>query len=301
MTEIYQLPEKVIVVTGMAGSGKSVALRALEDLGFHCVDNLPAQLLPQFLEACQKSQFHSKSIALALDARDRSMPAALTGCWPQLNSMTSAEMLFLEASCEVLVNRFRETRRSHPLTQTTANELQLTPGGLLDAIELDAEILEPVRQVATRVIDTSRMPSHTLRQMITHDYAPELEHQLMALMLVSFGFKHGVPSDLDSVFDVRCLPNPHYEKVLRPLTGLDPRVKNFVLSDENSMKLVEKLTELLEFLIPMYQTEGKRYLTVGIGCTGGKHRSVSVVEALGERLRRVVPTLRVEHRNKDRE
>lgn len=301
MTDTYQMPEKVIVVTGMAGSGKSVALRALEDLGFHCVDNLPAQLLPQFLDACQKSQFHSKSIALALDARDRSMPAALIGCWPQLMTMTSTEMLFLEASCDVLVNRFRETRRSHPLSQSTTNELQLTPKGLLDAIELDAEILEPVRKIATRVIDTSRISSQTLRQMITHDYAPELEHQLMALMLVSFGFKHGVPSDLDTVFDVRCLPNPHYEKELRPLTGLDAMVRDFVLSNDKSLELVKKLNELLEFLIPMYQAEGKRYLTVGIGCTGGKHRSVSVVEALGERLRLFVPTLRIEHRNIDRE
>ena len=301
MTSTFQMPEKVIVVTGMAGSGKSVALRALEDLGFHCVDNLPAQLLPQFLEALQKSQFHSKSIALALDARDRSMPEALIGCWPQLNSMTPTEMLFLEASCEVLVNRFRETRRSHPLAQSCTEELQFTPKGLLDAIELDAEILEPVRQIATRIIDTSRMPSQTLRQLITHDYAPELEHQLMALMLVSFSFKHGVPTDLDTVFDVRCLPNPHYEKELRPLTGLDPKVREFVFSDDNSLELLKKIHELLEFLIPMYQTEGKRYLTVGIGCTGGKHRSVSVVEALGERLRHVVPTLRIEHRNKDRE
>ncbi|MEY2987846.1 MAG: hypothetical protein RJB13_1367 [Pseudomonadota bacterium] len=301
MTDSYQMPDKVIVVTGMAGSGKSVALRALEDLGFHCVDNLPAQLLPQFLEACQKSQFHSKSIALALDARDRSMPAALISCWPKLNSMTSTEMLFLEASCDVLVTRFRETRRSHPLAQSHTEELHLNPTGLLDAIELDAEILEPVRQIATRVIDTSRMPSQTLRQLITHDYAPELENQLMALMLVSFGFKHGVPSDLDTVFDVRCLPNPHYEKELRPLTGLDARVKEFVLSDDKSKELVKKFQELLEFLIPMYQAEGKRYLTVGIGCTGGKHRSVSIVEALGERLRQVVPNLRIEHRNKDRE
>lgn len=171
----------------------------------------------------------------------------------------------------------------------------------MDAIELDAEILEPVRQIATRVIDTSRMPSQTLRQLITHDYAPELENQLMALMLVSFGFKHGVPSDLDTVFDVRCLPNPHYEKELRPLTGLDARVKEFVLSDDRSKEVVKKFQELLEFLIPMYQAEGKRYLTVGIGCTGGKHRSVSIVEALGERLRQVVPNLRIEHRNKDRE
>lgn len=295
------VPEKVIVITGMAGSGKSVALRALEDLGFHCVDNLPAQLLPQFLDACKQSQFHSKSIALALDARDKSMPAALISCWPQLTSMTNAEMLFLEASSDVLVNRFRETRRSHPLAQYSADEQQTTVKGLLDAIELDAEILEPVRQIATRLIDTSRVSSQTLRQMITHDYAPELEHQLMALMLVSFGFKHGAPSDLDTVFDVRCLPNPHYEKTLRPLTGLDSRVRDFVLSNAKSSELINKISELLEFLIPMYQAEGKRYLTVGIGCTGGKHRSVSVVEALGERLKQIVPNLRIEHRNIDRE
>lgn len=301
MTNGLQTPEKIIIVTGMAGSGKSVALRALEDLGFHCVDNLPAQLLPQFLEACERSQFHSKTIALALDARDRSMPDALINVWPRLNQMANAEMLFLEASLDVLVSRFRETRRSHPLAPAASETDDASPQGLLKAIELDAEILVPVRNIATRLIDTSRISSQTLRQLITHDYAPSTEHQRMALLLVSFGFKHGTPSDLDTVFDVRCLPNPHYDLQLRPLTGLDARVRDYVFGNEKSRDLVNKIAELLEFLIPMYQNEGKRYLGVGIGCTGGKHRSVSIVESLGERLRHTVPNLQIEHRNIGRE
>ncbi|MEN9529419.1 MAG: hypothetical protein RI932_1292 [Pseudomonadota bacterium] len=293
---------RIVVVTGMAGSGKSVALRALEDLGFHCVDNLPALLLPQFLEACAAGEMHSRHVALALDARDRSMPTALLSCWDRLNQIAQVDMLFLEARSEVLLNRFRETRRSHPLSNTiSGDEENQAADTLSSAIELDAEILEPVRKCATRVIDSSTMSSQMLRQIIFHDYAPSTKHLELGVLLVSFGFKHGTPADLDSLFDVRCFPNPHYNDTLRPLTGLDAKVSEFVLSDPNVAIFVDKVSELLNFLVPLYKAEGKRYLGVGIGCTGGKHRSVAIVEALGKRLRPLIPTLKIEHRHFDRE
>jgi UPF0042 nucleotide-binding protein len=211
-------------------------------------------------------------------------------------------MIFLEARNEVLLNRFRETRRSHPLSSTmTGDTDNLGADTLSSAIELDAEILEPVRKYATRVIDSSAMSSQMLRQIIFHDYAPSTKHLELGVLLVSFGFKHGTPADLDCLFDVRCFPNPHYIDTLRPLTGLDANVSEFVLGDHNVLLFLDKASDLLSFLVPLYKAEGKRYLGVGIGCTGGKHRSVAIVEALSKRLRPVVPNLKIEHRHFDRE
>jgi UPF0042 nucleotide-binding protein len=294
-------PVRIIVVTGMAGSGKSVALRALEDLGFHCIDNLPAQLLSHFLDACANTSIHSRFVALALDARDRSMPNALMESWQRLNQIAQVEMLFLEAGHDILLNRFRETRRSHPLSIIMQGHKQSAAETLSEAIALDADILEPVRRLATRVMDTSHVSPQMLRQMIFHDYAPSTDLLEMGLLLVSFGFKHGVPADLDTVFDARCFPNPHYNPLLRPLTGIDAPVSEFVLSDVRVGQFIDKTQDLMNFLIPLYRNEGKRYFGVGVGCTGGKHRSVAIVEALGKRLRNVIPNLKIEHRHIDRE
>jgi len=294
-------PSQIIVVSGMAGSGKSVALRALEDLGFHCVDNLPALLLSGFIDSYASQQFHAPLVALALDARDRTMPAALLECWDKLNAASAVELLFLEAREDVLLNRFRETRRIHPLSGEQQGNQRLKAQTLAQAISLDAEILRPVRSLATRVIDTTKISSQMLRQMILHDYAPSAEHLEMAVQLVSFGFKHGAPADLDTLFDVRCFPNPHYISELRPLTGLNDKVSEFVLKEPKVLEFIEKTYDLLSFLIPLYRSEGKRYFSVGIGCTGGKHRSVAIVEALGKRLRTILPTLKIEHRHFDKE
>lgn len=292
---------KIIVVSGMAGSGKSVVLRALEDIGFHCVDNLPAPLLPGFIDACAENKFHAPLLALALDVRDRTMPKALLKCWERLTSLTQVEMLFLEADSDVLLTRFRETRRIHPLTKVSHDQFESKVDSLTEAISLDAKMLEPVRARATRVIDTSKISAQMLRQMILHDYAPSAEHVELALLLVSFGFKYGTPADLDTLFDVRCFRNPHYIEQLRPLTGLNTEVADFVLGDPQVQDFIDKTFDLLNFLIPLYKTEGKRYLGVGIGCTGGKHRSVAIVEALGKRLRQILPNLKIEHRHFDRE
>lgn len=301
MPSAPQTSTKIVVVTGMAGSGKSVALRALEDLGFHCVDNLPALLLPQFIDACRTKRIHSQYLALALDARDRSMPQALLGCWASLNEIAQVEVLFMDATADVLLNRFRETRRSHPLTTPKTDHPNTDASTLANAIELDAEILEPVRKLATRVIDSSQISSQMLRQMIFHEFAPATENWQLEILLVSFGFKYGTPADLDTIFDARCFPNPHYEKHLRPLTGLDKKVAEYVFEDTNACIFLEKIAELIDFLIPLYRSEGKRYLGIGIGCTGGKHRSVAIVEALYKRLRPKLPSLKIEHRHFDRE
>ncbi|MFZ9519490.1 MAG: RNase adapter RapZ [Silvanigrellaceae bacterium] len=293
-----QALSKIIIISGMAGSGKSVALRALEDIGFHCVDNLPAPLLSGFTDAIAGQQFHTPLVALALDARDKSMPATLTQIWTRLNSVAQVELLFLEADDSTLLNRFRETRRTHPLSQHGSG---LAADSLAEAISLDAEILEPVRTLATRVIDTSKISSQMLRQIILHNYSPSAGELEIAVLLASFGFKHGAPVDLDTYFDVRCFPNPHYIPHLRPLTGLSPEVSDFVLRDPQVLKFLEKTTDLLSFLIPLYRSEGKRYLGVGVGCTGGKHRSVAIVEELGKRLRPILPNLKIEHRHFDRE
>jgi UPF0042 nucleotide-binding protein len=296
-----QRPAKVIILSGMAGSGKSVALRALEDLGFHCVDNLPALLLPGFIDALAEQRFHAPWVALALDARDRTMPDALLRHWDRFNSIANVELLFLEAADEILVNRFRETRRIHPLSKLSAESSKQPTETLAQAITLDAQILEPVRAKATRVINTSAMSSQMLRQIFLHDYAPSTESLDLAMLLVSFGFKHGAPADLDTLFDVRCFANPHYDPHLRPLTGLSDEVAQFVFSDPHVSEFIDKVSDLLNFLIPLYRSEGKRYLTVGIGCTGGKHRSVAIVEALAKRFRPILPNLKIEHRHFDRE
>lgn len=292
---------KIIVVSGMAGSGKSVVLRALEDVGFHCVDNLPALLLPGFIEALATHKFHAPMIALALDSRDSAMPIALQQCWDALSNIANVEMLFLEAQDDVIQNRFRETRRIHPLSKVPHGSGKKASGTLADAISLDAQILEPIRTLATRVIDTTQMTSQMLRQTILHDYSPTGESLELSVLLVSFGFKHGAPTDLDTIFDVRCFQNPHYIRELRPLTGLSDEVSNFVLSDPQVNVFIDKVNDLMNFLIPLYRAEGKRYLSVGIGCTGGKHRSVAIVESLGKRLRAILPTLKIEHRHFDRE
>lgn len=302
MSPSLSIPQsKIIIVSGMAGSGKSVALRALEDLGFHCVDNLPALLLSGFIDAFTEHRFHAPLVALALDARDRKMPAELMACWERLNSAASLELIFLEANDDVLLNRFRETRRVHPLTNESQGNSRKKSQSLADAITLDAEILRPVRSLATRVIDTTKISTQMLRQTILHDYAPSAEHLEMAVQLVSFGFKHGTPADLDTLFDVRCFPNPHYSEELRPLTGLSDEVSGFVLGDSRVQEFIEKTHNLLTFLLPLYRSEGKRYFSVGIGCTGGKHRSVAIVEALGKRLRPIMPKLKIEHRHFDKE
>lgn len=289
---------KLLIVTGLAGAGKTVAIRALEDLGYSCVDNLPATLIAPFVEALRTGDLSAPEIALALDSRDAQSPKELIRLFPDLKAARSVEVLFLEAQESVVLRRFRETRRTHPLSHSVGVTHPLALG---DAIRLDTAMMASLRPLATRIIDTTQMTADYLRKLIRHDYASKASDSEVLFNILSFGFKYGMPGDVDTVFDVRCFANPHYVDTLRPLTGLSPDVSNFVFADPNVEMFVEKVAQLLVSLHPLYRAEGKRYFGIGIGCTGGKHRSVAIAEELSARLRPHVPLVSVEHRHFDKE
>lgn len=299
-TSLTQRKRRLLVVTGLAGAGKSVAIRALEDVGYHCVDNLPASLIEPFVETLQRGEHPDTEIALALDARDPASPREIIRLLPKLRTVREVDILFLEAQETVLLRRFRETRRTHPLSQSHgASPSSALPLG--DAIRLDVSLLAPLRALSTRVIETTAMSSDFLRRLMRHEYTPAAAGPEVAFTIISFGFKYGMPGDVDTVFDVRCFPNPHYVENLRPKTGLSRDVYDFVFSDPNVSVFLENALSMLVHLHPLYRAEGKRYFGVGIGCTGGKHRSVAIAEELAERLRPHIPLVAVEHRHFDKE
>lgn len=291
------------IISGLAGSGKTVAIHALEDLGYYCVDNLPASLLLPFADALAQDSIKADFIGLALDARDPDMPEVLKSHFTRFSELCHIEILFIEAREDVVLKRYRETRRLHPLSrgQGTGQPGQEFPKSLHEAIQLDIQTLAPIRLLATRLVDTSEMSAQFLRQFIRHEYSPTAASSDIQVNIVSFGFKHGIPQDVDTLFDVRCFPNPHYVAELRPLTGLSKEVREFVFTDPNVAEFIARVENLLIFMYPLYRTEGKRYYGVGIGCTGGKHRSVAIVEELSIRLKKRIPSITVEHRHFDKE
>lgn len=267
---------EVVVVTGMSGAGRSTALRAYEDLGFFCVDNLPPALIPALVQLLGASGELSR-IALGVDVRTGTfLEGAATVLDDLIKSGHSTEVVFLDCSDEGLVRRFSETRRSHPLA----------PGGdLLAAIQSERERVAPLRARAQLVVDTTRLTVHDLRRLLVDDVARGSQRRHMVTRVISFGFRYGVPVDADLVFDLRYLPNPHFVAELRPKTGLDEPVATFVLEQPEAQDLLTDLYAMLVKLLPRYEREGKAYLTVAIGCTGGRHRSVAMVEELARRLR----------------
>jgi UPF0042 nucleotide-binding protein len=290
---------RLVVVSGMAGAGKTVAVDALEDLGFYCIDNLPAVLIDSFVENFISGKFLSKKVAIALDSRDPEVPIAFERCFDRLNQNAQLDVLFLAAQEECLVRRFRETRRLHPLNLSAGSA---TPQTLLEAIQLDSQILTPIRNRAKRVVDTSEMTAHYLRSLIRQAFASDAAVQSeLRLNIVSFGFKYGIPKDVETTFDVRCFTNPYYEQNLRRLTGFSREVQDFVFSDANVHLFIDHVFNYLKFMYPLYQAEGKSYFSVGIGCTGGKHRSVAIVERLAQKLRELGIAVHSEHRHFDRE
>jgi RNase adapter protein RapZ len=278
---------QLVVVTGMSGAGRSTALRALEDLGYFCVDNIPPALIPQLVELLAKGGELTR-VGLGVDVRTGSF---LEGATAVLDALIAGghevELLFLDSQDEQLVRRYSETRRSHPLA----------PGGdLLSAIQRERERLAPLRARAGLLIDTSKMSVHDLRRTLV-DYIARGGHKSrMVTRVVSFGFKFGVPVDADLVFDLRYLPNPHFVPELKPRTGLDASVAQFVVESPEAQDLLADLTAMLTKLLPRYAREGKAYLTIAIGCTGGQHRSVAMAEALAVRLRGQGDVV-VEHRD----
>src|SRR5262245_34967818 len=280
-------PLQVVFVSGLSGSGKTTVMATLEDLGFYCVDNLPAQLTRQFFDLCAAARPPIRRVALAIDAREaaflREVPAGIE----ELRGRDlSVQVLFLDCATDVLVNRYRETRRVHPLS----------PGGSVEeGIELERQLLGEIALLADLRIETTKLNVHELREIVARAVAGQGRGTVVNL--VSFGFRHGVPRGADLLFDVRFLRNPHFHPTLRPKTGLDPEVAAYALEEERGVGLLARLRDLLQFLLPLYEAEGKAYLTVAIGCTGGRHRSVAVVEALAPDLRRGGREVNVSHRD----
>ncbi|MGH9410540.1 MAG: RNase adapter RapZ [Vicinamibacterales bacterium] len=268
---------RFVVLTGLSGSGKSQAIRALEDLGYFCVDNLPVALLPMLAELTLRAGSEISRAAVVVDAREGRMLDELPRVLRRLRTMRNLNpvLIFLTASDESLVRRFSETRRPHPL----APDRSATEG-----IREERLRMKPIRRLADHVVDTSAMTVHELRHVFRSVEAGRAPGSQLVVTVLSFGFKHGIPVDSDLLFDVRFLPNPHFVPRLRPLTGRDREVRMFLERSDGTRDFLEHTLNLLRFLIPQYVTEGKSYLTIGVGCTGGRHRSVMVAEALKKGL-----------------
>jgi len=281
----------VVFMSGLSGSGKSTAMAALEDLSFYCVDNLPAQLVEQFLALCAKAAPPIEKIALAMDAREKPFLDHVPEVVELLRAEgTRVEVVFLDCADEVLEKRYQETRRVHPLAPT---------GSVEGGIARERKLLEDMAGLADHRIDTSSLNVHQLKETVSRYVSGRI--RLTVVNLVSFGFRHGAPGSLDLLFDVRFLPNPHFEPELRSRTGLDPEVASYVVENRRGQELMERLEEFIGYLLPLYDREGKAYLTIGVGCTGGRHRSVAVGAALAEQLRRTGREVNLEHRDARRE
>ncbi|HET9574812.1 MAG TPA: RNase adapter RapZ [Nitrospira sp.] len=265
---------KLVVITGLSGAGKSHALKCFEDVGYFCIDNLPPALLPTFVELCHQQGGEIKNVALGIDIRERVFFADLIGILQRLKDLGhSVELLFLEARDAVLVRRFSESRRPHPL---------LPDLPVLEGVRFEKERLAEIRSHADRIIDTSNLSVHDLRDLLSRHFSKEQASRRLTISLITFGYKFGVPYDIDLLFDVRFLRNPYFVPDLKPLTGEDPRVRSYVLDDPDAKGFLDRLEQLFTFLIPLFERERRSYLNVGIGCTGGRHRSVVVAKRLQE-------------------
>lgn len=280
---------RIVVITGMSGSGKSTAVKALEDEGFYCIDNLPVRLFRQFVELIEKSGETFEGVVLVTDIRARDLTGSIEASFRELREAGhQLEVLFFDATDEVLIRRFSETRRRHP-----ADEHCSVPEG----IRIERERLAWLRQNTTRLIDTSEFTVHQLKDYVIKIVRGEGGSGHFNVELISFGFRYGVPLDANLMMDVRFLPNPHFVPELRPQTGLDDAVQRFVVDKPETVEFQRLFGNLLDFLIPAYRREGKSYLTIAIGCTGGRHRSVAIVEETAVRLRASGLHVRCTHRD----
>jgi UPF0042 nucleotide-binding protein len=279
---------ELVIITGMSGSGKASALKAFEDLGYYCVDNLPVELIPRFAELALRSGEIPRT-ALVVDVREGAQLDKLPAILKSVRRTIPTRVIYLEASDAVLLRRFSETRRPHPLgTGTTVRA----------SLSAERRHLRTIRALADLVIDTSKFNVHELRSHLTDRFKQTSGSQQSILVsCVSFGFKHGVPDDADLVFDVRFLPNPHFVPEFRPLTGRDAKVAKYIRSFPQTKEFISRISELLVYLLPHYIREGKSYLTISFGCTGGQHRSVMIAEDVGQRLRKAGYKVKVVHRD----
>lgn len=284
---------RFVIITGLSGAGKSQTIKYMEDLGFFCVDNLPPALIPKFADVCFQSRGKIDRIALVIDIRGGELFNDLI---PSLNTLKDMglpyEILFLEASDQVLIKRFKESRRMHPLAPE---------GRLIKGIHEERKVLDEIKKIANHIIDTSNLSTRQLKEEISKIFITGRNFKSLIINIISFGFKYGIPMDCDLVFDVRFIPNPYYIDSMRNLTGEHETVRNYVLSSSETQIFLEKLMDMLTFLLPNYVKEGKSQLVIGIGCTGGKHRSVAIANALYRLLIDKQHSVVIDHRDIDRD
>ena len=277
----------LVIITGMSGSGKDSVLNTFEDLGYYCVDNLPVDLIPRFADLVRNSEEITRT-AIVVDVREGQHLDRLPSLIKSVGRLLPTTVIFLEASDAILLRRFSETRRPHPLG---------TKEPVKAALQSERRHLRPIRAIADLVIDTSKFNVHELRAHVMERFQSDSKGKNILVSCVSFGYKHGVPEDADLVFDVRFLPNPHFIPEFRPYTGRHPKVAKYIRSFPQTQEFINRISDLLVYLLPHYLREGKSYLTIGFGCTGGQHRSVMIAEDVAKRLRKSGYRLKVVHRD----
>jgi UPF0042 nucleotide-binding protein len=285
--ELQKHASELVIITGMSGSGKASVLRALEDLGFYSVDNLPVDLIPTFADLVRDSAT-IRQAAIVVDVREGTGLKKFPAIFRKIRSSVNTRMLFLEADDQALMRRFSETRRPHPLSMEEP---------IRESIVKERNMLAPIRALADLTINTSKFNVHDLRAFITDKFDSESEEAKILIYVTSFGFRHGLPADSDLVFDVRFLPNPNYIPKFKKLTGKNAGVARYIRSFPQTGEFMEKITELLTYLLPHYIREGKSYLTIGFGCTGGHHRSVMIADQIGKNLNKASYQVKVSHRD----
>jgi UPF0042 nucleotide-binding protein len=282
---------KIIIITGLSGSGKSTAISAFEDAGFYCVDNMPVALLPKFLELPIESNSEITGLAFVMDLREKSFLYRYSLVFDSLKKKGyQFKILFLEADEENLLKRYSQTRRHHPLSQNKS---------LLEGIRIEREQLKELKITADKIIDTSRYTVHDLMSVINNIAQQNKNVAPMRINILSFGFKYGTPHDASLIMDVRFLANPYFVPELKDFNGKSPEIKNYVLNNDEARRFTKKYLDLLDYLIPLYEKEGKAYLTIAVGCTGGRHRSVTIAEALFEHIKKPGRQIMVTHRDID--
>jgi UPF0042 nucleotide-binding protein len=279
--------DRFLIITGISGSGKTAVSHFLEDLGFYCVDNLPAKLIPSLVDLWQAREVEIQKMALVVDMRETGFLADFPTALSQIRNKIIPKVIFLDASDETLLKRFSESRRPHPVTRHKS---------VIEAIRLERKRLEPIKKMADEVFDTSSTNVSQLKELVTRQLIGGRKPSLQ-IVLVSFGYKYGVPLDSDMIFDTRFLPNPFYIDSLRDKTGKNARVREYILGSEETGEFLARLREFIDYLIPRFIAEGKSYLTISVGCTGGRHRSVVVIEELKAYLRKKSYDIKVYHRD----
>lgn len=280
---------RLVVITGLSGSGKSLAANCFEDMGYYCVDNLPIRLIPVFIDLIWRSPGENRQVALVIDVRERAFLSEFPEILDQLRKQEiDLTVIFFEATTETLIRRFSETRRPHPIPGV---------GSVENAVAKEREILREIRERADKIIDSSAFNVHELRAYLFDNFSAQGRTGSLFVSVISFGYKYGVPPEADLMFDVRFLPNPHFVEELRPKSGLDAEVVAYVESIEDYRKYFQMVLSLLIFLVPRFVKEGKTYLTIAFGCTGGRHRSVSMAEKIGEEIARQGYRVKTTHRD----